>query len=1171
MVKTVAFNPTLEQCNALNANGRVLVSAAAGSGKTAVLVERVANYILNAAPVVDADRLVVVTFTNAAAAEMRNRIAARISDELRKNPNSSRLKRQQFLLTKANISTIDSFCINLVREHFYKLDISPDFKIADNSILKQIQSKALDRVVARQFEKSDEGFLRLIDLVGAENAERNLKEAILQIYYYLRSIPFVQPYIDKVNKMYNEFTLNSSLWTKTIFDYAKLSVDDMILNLNYSIDLLQNDEALGDVYLDAFLETLASYEGLKYAVDSKNWDDCFKHCKYFKKSTLGRAYKYPDELKKDQIKEIKNLADATFQEMSKLFLVPKQQIEGDIAISALGIKKLLELVVEFSDQTNDEKKKNNFMDFADVEYAALKLLVENKDGVITYTDIAKELSGYYHEVLVDEYQDTNDLQDTIFKALSDNGKKLFMVGDVKQSIYRFRNANPQIFLNNRNSLPLYKEGADQSKVIMSGNFRSALGICDFINFTFGLLMSERVGQIDYDTEDQLVCKSNFNEIEADRVQLHIVNKTEKGRDDNLEPEYLAQLIKQMVGKEIINSSEGLRTANFGDIAILLRSRAQISVYEQVLRQHKIPVWADERGGFLKTKEIVTAVSLLKVIDNPTRDVSLLSLLMSDLFSFTADEVADVRANSRKTDLYTALLLFSENHEKTKSFLNDIKTYRQWSVSMPISELIRKIYERTGYINTVQLYDNGAQARANLIMLIEYAKGYESGGVKGLSRFLNYLEQTEKSNGLNQASVITEADDAVRIMTIHRSKGLQFPICVVAQLGSQLNKNDKISPLQKSESLGIGLKVKDNKRNISYSTIAQNAISIENYMLSMSEELRILYVALTRAKDFLVLSACASNLPNIINKVTARLNLNDDKVNPIFVLKSQNYLNLILASAILELGIDPLMELAGQSTDSKSNDNGFGVYITDQQDVVISDQSDEEFRKESPDLQATEKLNQQLSYKYPYDKINTIAAKQSASVVAQSKLQDKYWFSEVPSFMQGEKLNRAQKGTALHKFMQHCHMGDAKVSVENEIARLLEFNFLSKLEAASLDVQKIKQFFLSPLYKRIEASPLFEKEFKFMVEFPATYFDSSLDKQYENELVVVQGVVDGFFEQDGEIVIIDYKTDKIKNLSELKDRYSIQLKIYKKAIGQVMDKPIKELILYSFELSDMIRV
>lgn len=1165
----MSFNPTNEQKNALDAKGRVLVCAAAGSGKTAVLVERVANYILNANPLVDADRLVVVTFTNAAAAEMKSRIARRISDELRKNPNSSRLKRQQFLLTKANISTIDSYCINLVREYFYKLDISPDFKIADNSILNQIQNNVLESIVKKHFENPSESFSLLLDLLGGEYAERNLKEAVLQIYSFLRSIPFIEPFVENINKMYSDFTFKNSLWVKTIFNYAKLCVDDTINTLREAIKELEQDEALFIPYIDGFLYTLECLLKLKDAILDKDWDKCFKICAKFKPVSLDRVYKYPDEAYKNQFKDIKNRADAIIAEMAKLFFAPMQQIEHDVKYSAPAIKKLMEIVMEFTKQTLQEKKKRNLMDFADVEYAALELLVEYKDGKIIYTDIAKELSSYYHEVLVDEYQDTNDLQDTIFKALSESGKKLFMVGDVKQSIYRFRNANPQIFLNNRASLPLYKEGAKESKVIMSGNFRSALDICHYINFTFRLLMSQNAGQMDYQEEDELINKINFGEIDADRVQLHIINKEPKAKDE-LEPAYLAQLIKQTVGKKVVKEDDGLRVAKFSDIAILLRSRTQIPVFERVFRQYNIPIWADERGGFLQTKEIITILSLLKVIDNPTRDVALLSLFMSDLYSFTADEVAEIRISNKKSNLYSALVLHSKFSEKSKSFLDDIKLYRQWSVSMPVSELIRKIYEDTGYINTVLLYDNGQQAKANLIMLIEYAKNYEANGVKGLSRFIKYLEYTEKSEGLKQASIISESDNAVKIMTIHRSKGLQFPICIVAHLDKKFNINDRVNVLQKSEKLGVGLKIKDSSRNISYSTIAQNAISIENHMLSMSEELRVLYVALTRAKDTLILSACVENLINTVNKITTSLNLIDGKISPLFVLKTQNYLNLILACALLHPEGKVLRELASRPPIAKPTDGKLGVYLIKQQDICLEQEEKEEVEVK-PNLEWLEKLRQQLSYHYPFDKINTIAAKQSASAIAQSAMDDKYWFSAKPAFILGEKLSGAQKGTALHKFMQYCNFKSAKLSVEDEISRLVSSNHLSELEADSLDRQKLKAFFLSSLYNRIEVASFVEKEFKFMVEFPATFFDSSLDEKYKSEFVVVQGVVDNIFEEDGKLVIVDYKTDKVKSLAELADKYSVQLKVYEKAISKVLKREVSELILYSFELSDMITV
>ncbi|MBQ2676752.1 MAG: helicase-exonuclease AddAB subunit AddA [Clostridia bacterium] len=1171
----MAFNPTKQQQMALDAREKTLVSAAAGSGKTAVLVERIARFIVDKENPVDADKFLVVTFTNAAAAEMKDRIAKRIADEIRANPTSNRLRKQLYLLSKANICTMDSFCINLAREYFYELDIPFNFKIADNGVIAQIQEDSFETVFNHYFEYPTDEFTKLIEFIGEDRAEETLRQNIKKIYSYLRSLPFPEKYIESVNGMYENFDFGSDLWTKTVLSYICATTHNVINNFKQTIALLESDVELAEGFGPAYYSTLDTLEQVYSLANEGKWDKLLSLCQNAAFATASAPKGYPnEEFKKLLQKQREDVKKYIRETVPKTMCSDSKETAEDIAVLGPVVKVLMNMVMDFWHQCDALKKSKNYMDFADVNYAVLNLLLKEEKGEMVVTSIAKDISSRFFEVMVDEYQDTNDLQNTIFNIISDNGRKMFMVGDVKQSIYRFRQANPANFLKLRESLPDYKdESRTNSKVVMSKNFRSAEPICDFVNYIFSQVMSKQAGEMEYDISDALNAEAKFPESDKQRVQFHVLDCTESDDDKSVcEARYVAEYIKTAVENgELIGQEGNRRAVRYGDFAILMRTGKNIKNFINEFKRRNIPLWSDKKEGFLKTPEIMTVLSLLRVIDNPHRDVPLAALMMSEIYSFSADEIARLKAENKKANLYSCVVSNCENDAKLKRFIDSIQKYREWSMSLPMDVLIRRIYDDSGYIYVCQMREDGMQAKANLLLLAEYAKSYEAQSDKGLSRFLRYIDSVGEDNSVfSQASVSTQTDDAVKIMTIHHSKGLQFSICILADLTHRFNEQENRDSLNISEKLGIGMRVIDKKRKLKYPTMPFKSVKISNQQADISEELRVLYVAMTRAEDRLVMVGSMDNAKDVLEKAALKSAADGPKkVDAANILKAKSLFDMLIYAVIKADKANALRDYAGVDFETAKDNTDFQVVISSAKETA------EDSLEKSEPAQVDEKildiLNERLAYQYPYRKINDIAAKQTASGISHLSSELKYACTAVPLFLQNKKVTAAQKGTAMHKFMECADFKSAKQDITAEIDRLQKAGILADFEAECLDAEKLKGFFESELYSRMEKSANIMREKRFMVEIDAMELDSSLDDSFAGEKVVVQGVVDCAFELDGGIYIVDYKTDRVDSGEELKLRYASQLEVYKNAMEQVTGMKVLGAELFSLHLAESVKV
>lgn len=1177
----MAFVPTKQQADAIAVRGTALISAAAGSGKTAVLTSRVVSRMLDCENPVPADRLLVVTFTNAAAAEMRGRIEALLAQALRDDPKNPKIHRQLLLMQNASITTIDAFCIDLVRENFDRLGVSPDFKIATGDTLNAVSERVLHDMLTEEFAEQSPIFLELLEALGSDFGEDKLAAAILKIADYSASMPFPKQWRRSCVRDYTEFdTLCGGKWGSTLFRAAQEDAAGCADMLRLAKDRFADCAELTAAYGGALDGGIDSLTQIETAARAREWDQLRLLAGDFGLARAGR---------------LKTDGDAVLEDGKNLFAAIKKKTEGRMAKlaarlpssereqaeilrkSAPLIEKLVGLCDLYEERLYDALLEKNMLSFADAEHLALSLFVREQAGSAAECDGAAELRGRFDEILVDEYQDTNKLQDTLFGALSKGKGNLFMVGDVKQSIYRFRHADPGGFLSKKNTFSTdLNDVSTPSKIILGQNFRSRRGICDFINFSFHSLMNVQTGEMDYGEEDRLVPAAAFPENGSAAVDLALITYDPDARPRmEAEAAYIAEYIRAAVAGERFlladRKREALRRPEYRDFTILLRSfSGNAGIYAKILRQAGIPVSADA-GSLLSAPEVLVFTSLLKVISNPTRDIPLLSALTSPIFGFSYDEVALIRAENKDMSLYAALLqAASAGQAKARAFLDWLRRSREQAAVTPVDQLILTLLEDTGYIHTVLAMDDGERRRRNLLMLADVAAAFSEDGTMTLAEYLIRLERAGRADSLKAPSAGNSEDNAVKIMSIHASKGLQFPVCILANCSGKMNRTDTTESLLVSEDLGIGLKLQDDAARRRISTAAREAISVSAAKAGAAEELRLLYVALTRAEEKLLLCVCEKDYD--AKKAMLVTGILPDAqgapaVMPSAVLSAGSYADWILLAAALHPKCGALFGneavLPPESVDFLNP-------------AFCEAPPPPDPRRAEPSRQAAQpellrEIAARFDYRYPYEALNHIAAKTGVSRLVERQAAADYSFTAVPSFLSGTGLTPAQRGTATHKFMQYADFAEARRSVRAEIDRLVALDFFSEEEAGGIYADRVERFFQSGLYRRMEGSAHVMREVRFIDEIPASRFVSGLPDEVKNEPVVVQGVADCIFEENGQLIVLDYKTDRVRKLSDLAARYGEQLRIYAAAAEKNFGKPVKECVIYSFDKNESITV
>lgn len=1176
---------TTDQQHAIECRkGSVLVSAAAGSGKTAVLVERVIRRLTDEDNPCSAEDLLIVTFTRAATAQMREKIGAAILKRLSEDPTDRHLRRQYMLLPFAKICTIDSFCNDLVRENFHALGISPDYSLLDNETAVIMKNDVCEAMLERAYEEDSDGsFSGLSDMMSSGSSDENFAKLIIKMYDISTAYPFPDLWLDSLIEEYSQPDINKSCWGGIIKKYVCDMLDYCVSSSNDMMAAMESDPIVADAYGAAVQSDINMYAELREKVN-RDWDEALEAFNTVKYMGLGRVPKgYESETKNAVMTARKKLKDL-LKKVPNIMCVSSGEHSEDVRLMRGPVTKLIKLVKQFGREYSAEKDKMNSADFSDILHRALNLLaVSDGRGGYIKTDLARELSSHYVEILVDEYQDINEAQDMIFKAISADENNLFTVGDVKQSIYRFRQAMPEIFLRRRGTTHSFESGKYPLGITLGSNFRSRVGVTSCVNYIFRQLMSTEAGELEYDDSEALNAAAKYPERDTPDCELHVV--TDKGnRADTLEAQarYVARYIDRTVreGKTLVTKGGALHPASYGDFCILLRTAKNVSsVYANALSERGIPVFSPETGGFFEAAEISFILSLLRVLDNPVQDIPLAAVMLSPLFGFSAGELADIRASAKERleagetePLYRSVAASAdEGDEKAAAFLKKIESLRRLSLTLSAGELVRRVCEETGFDAIAGAMPDGERRRLNVGLLCDYAEKYEAAGNLGLSGFIRFIDKVARTSGdLATAARPSENADIVRIMTVHQSKGLEFPICIFADMQHAFNERDNTESVLISSSAGLGMKRRTEDGISVYDTASRRAAVITSERMGRSEEMRVLYVALTRAKENLVMVTSVPNPEKGLAKVAVECGIGE-RANPFAVLRMNNFSDLVLTALMRHPAADELRKLSGVDVP---------IFLPEKDrfklKVVVSDS--ESFMTESANEQKIaakpvffNEVQARLDYSDPRSVLSSVPAKRAASDGSERGINREYFASSRPAFMSSGGLTPAQRGTATHKFMQFSDYSAARADIESELARLVDGGFLSEDEGKAVNIGAAKRLFMSSLAERIFASDSVMREKKFAALFPAKFFYPELTGEAAEEKIVVQGIADCVFVEDGKLVIVDYKTDTGVDAEALLDRYSAQLGIYREALSQALGMPVKETLLYSFFMNSTVKV
>lgn len=1153
-------------------NGTLLVSAAAGSGKTAVLVERVIRRICDSENPCGVENLLIVTFTNAAAAQMKEKIRNAIGKKIALDPSDKRLRRQQMMLPCADICTIDSFCIGLVRENFHTLGISPDFTLLDEGKKAVLGSQAVSAVVDALYANPTEEFLSLTELISDTRDDRMLIEAIQKLYKLSQAYPFPELWLKSLaDEFGNPSSIEESPWGKIIINHGIQLICSCISDADHCIKLLAEEPELEAKYRPAIEEDKILFESLLDTLSNESWDGiakAFADVKYAKSANAPRGYiGAAKEICKSARKAYKDRIDG----FAGILRISEADHKEDIKQLAPIINELISAVLKYGEEFRRLKEEENGVDFNDTLHLALKLLVEPVDGGYIKTPLAISLSENYAEILVDEYQDVNEAQDMIFNALSKNESNLFMVGDVKQSIYRFRQAMPEIFLARRDGLAEYEDGNYPAKVTLGKNFRSRKGVTEIVNFIFSSLMSRDAGGLEYDKNEYLEAAAAYPETGGADTEICLI-EAEKENLHTAQAKYVANYIEKAIAEGMTFTKDGeQKRAQYKDFCILLRSvKGSAKEYVDEFTARGIPFTCETDEDILSSPEIMFMVSLLKIIDNPVDDIPLTAAMLSPVFGFTPDDLAAMRAADRKSSIYRCLVYSAESgNAKAAAFLEKLRQMRLTASTVGAGELIRRLIEETGYGAIVGAMKDSSKRRANLNSLIDFANRYESTGQKGVSGFLRYIDNVSKSgNAVKAASSDSENADLVKIMTIHKSKGLEFPVCFLASCEKKYNPFSTRDNLLIATKSGIGIMNKSG--NAKFDTLPRIAAALEITKAERSEELRVLYVALTRPKEKLVILASSKDWSKELGKISASIR-EEKLIDPFTVMSFTSYAECILA---------PLLRHPDAHALRNAAEIDASVAIpcdTPLKTQIIRDEIEDfneavEIKTAEPNEETVAEIRTRLGYVYPYSELDGIVAKRIASNLDSEEIGGEYFASRRPAFVSKDKLTPAQRGTATHRFMQFADYTYAGENVEKELERLVKDGMLTEAESKVVDKKAISEFFSSELAKRILTAEKVYKEYAFTACIPLSEMEPSLNPETaKGETILIEGVVDCAFVENGELVIVDFKTDRASNGSELAEKYREQLSVYRRCLAEVLNLPVKQTIIYSFRLGECIEL
>ncbi|MGF2615302.1 helicase-exonuclease AddAB subunit AddA [Rossellomorea vietnamensis] len=1240
---------TDDQWKAIWAKGRdILVAAAAGSGKTAVLVERIIQKMLDKEDGINVDELLVVTFTNASAAEMRHRIGTALEKAITADPGSYHLRRQLSLLNRASISTLHSFCLEVIRKYYYLIDIDPGFRILDDTEGELLRDEVLDELFEEEYGKEDnDSFYKLVDTFTNDRSDAALQDMIRKLYDFSRSHPDPDAWLGNLVDMYDveeEGSIDDLPFIEALKFDVLLSLKGAQALFQQAYDLTKEPGGPAP-RAENFLDDLALTERISSSFQ-QSWSEGYAVFQSIKFSRLKPCK--GDEFDPSLVEEAKAMRDKGKKMVEKIaedfFSRKPETYLRDMKKMREVVQSLVEAVRGFSQKFNSLKNEKGVVDFADLEHFCLEILTE-KEGTeeLKPSFAAAQYRKQFKEVLVDEYQDTNLVQESILGLVTadeESKGNLFMVGDVKQSIYRFRLAEPNLFLGKYNRFT--SENAETGmKIDLSRNFRSRMEVLDGTNFLFKQIMGVNVGDIEYDHEALLVKGAAYPEDEKYPIEVAVIDQSDGGAAQTVdtpdmeglvydeadleksvvEARYMALKIKEMIseGKEVYDPKAGRhRKLQYRDIVILLRSMPWAPEIMEEFKKHGIPIYANLSSGYFEATEVAIMLSLLKVIDNPYQDIPLVSVLRSPIVGIDEEGLAEVRIHSKSGTFYDALQKYiskkpghfnEELHEKLTMFLSNLTVWRTKARQGALAELVWQLYRDTRFYDFAGGMPGGKQRQANLRALYDRARQYEETSFRGLFRFLRFIDRMrERGDDLGAARALSEQEDVVRMMTIHSSKGLEFPIVFVAGLSRQFNLMDLNQSYLLDKEYGFASKYLDPEKRISYPSLPQLAFKRKKRLETIAEEMRVLYVALTRAKEKLYLVGTVKDAEKSIKQWNAAARHQEWLLPDFERAKALSFMDWVGPALIRHRDCSVLSEGNSASRplhpELGEHPSCWKLDIIPKSQFLILEGEDgdgetewlEKIKAGLPiEMESSDKkeIADTLSWRYPFPEAAVLPSKQSVSEIKRMfEISDEASSDRLvrkiqkpvfrrPKFLQEKELTPAEIGTAMHMVMQHISFSE--MPGEQSLGLLLEDlkrkELLTEEQAVAIDQQNILGFFKSEMGQRVLRAKEVHREVPFSMAVPVQEIDARASAK-DSETVLVQGIIDLIFRDENGLVLMDYKTDGIEDRYKggfeearpiLLDRYRVQVGLYTKAVERIWKEHINERYLYFFDGSHVLNV
>lgn len=1166
---------TEEQKTAIEAEGcSVIVSAAAGSGKTSVLVERLIRIIADRENQTPVEKMIVATFTKDAAAEMKQRLAASLSQLIEENPEDGWLARQSSMLGCAAISTITSFCLDLLRSNISQLPFSSGFRVADETEETILKTEAYKNTSDYFYNERYEDMMILRNNFCG-TSDYALEKMIYDLYSCVSSVPFFELWLDSAAEKYD-----SGIYEEAYSRFIERDIKacrEVFQNAESAVLRLEN-EKISDMFMSeklSFMNALKKFE----EKDLCGFADILSGIEF---SRFPNPKKTDDRSLRDSIADSRN----RYKELIS-GLIKKSSIyyhaEEDIEKSCEVFRAVSGFLKHFAAELMKAKESRNAVGFDDAERHVLNLLAEvHEDGIIEKTPLAIQLSEYYELIMIDEFQDSNNRQDMIFRLLSKGGtsqsygSNLFFVGDVKQSIYRFRLANPDNFINALETSAPYRKGTSENSYIrLNKNFRSSKEVIDFSNYIFSCIMTQYCGDIDYTQEEYLYQGASFFEAERKPV-IMLFDKSDK-EEENLEARCVAAKIAQMLKDGVpvsINGGNGSRPCEMKDFCILMRGNKNIPVYAKELEKLGINTECSAESGYLKARETSVLINLLRVTDNPLLDTPLMSVMMSPMFMFTPDEAIKVRLIDKTAHIYSNIcegiglnggppLLDGELFSKAAFLHSVITELRLYVGACTLQELVRKIYDSTDFLSVMQLYGDAGKKKANLRIMLEYVGNYEKNSDGGLSGFIRYIDRVMESGGdFEMAGEPHGSQNAVSIKSMHKSKGLEFPFVFIVGTWAKFNKTDSIKPFQFSYDMGLGFKLQNPEKYERYSSLPYEVINMQSRLDDISEEMRLLYVALTRAKERIFITMSCDGQTKKKAQSLAKTIYEQKGITPALAASAgsmSDWLLMCLLSHSKSVKLRELFEI--YESFRYNNDFEIEYELCGIPEKIEDEIKSEPETREKADAGMTEKLEKMFAFNYDLS-FSSISSKVSVSDVSKNDSDFEAPLKR-PEFARESKLTPAEKGTALHNFLQFADFAVLEKDISAELERLYNTGYLTKKQAESVKTDDVRAFLNSGIYKRMKECVKIHREKKFLAAIDDLDLEGELGEEYKDTMGMLNGIIDMVLEFEDYLVLVDYKTDHVSDIRELAERYSGQLRLYRKTLEKMETKPVKETLIYSF--------